>query len=307
MARGQDGTLLTQQLRAKDYSVLGIDRGTVECSDGSEWTTVDILDVESVADAVKRFTPEEIYYLAAYHHSSENADLVAPAGIWSESFSVHVRGLINFLEAIRAHVPGARLFYAASALVFGRPEQSPQTETASLDPVCVYGITKTAGVHCCRFYRRHYSVFASVGFLYNHESHLRPESFLSRKIVRAATRIKQGAQRELVLGDLSAERDWGYAPDYVEAMWRILGLQAADDFIIASGRLHRVLDWVEEAFEALGLVWQDHVRQERSLLSREPGKLVGDSSKLRRATGWHPSTSFREMVANMLRLEGDVT
>jgi GDPmannose 4,6-dehydratase len=304
-ARGQDGTLLTQHLVACGRVVVGLDRGTMDRSDGGATNAVDLLDAGAIAGLVGDFAPDEVYYLAAFHHSSQSSELLAPTTIWEQSFDVHVHGLLKMLEAVRTRAPRARLFYAASSLVFGRPEQSPQTESLPLAPRCVYGITKAAGVQSCRFYREQYSLFTAVGILYNHESHLRSESFLSRKIVRAAVRIRQGLQRDLVLGDLSAQTDWGYAPDYVDAMRRILESDRPDDFIVASGRLHRVRDWVEGAFGAVGLRWQDYVREDPSLITRNKHVLVGDSSKLRKLTGWQPATSFEQMVVNMVRMEGD--
>lgn len=302
-ARGQDGTLLTQHLASRDRLVVGLDRGTLDRSDGRPCRPVDMLDAGAIADLVGECGPDEVYYLAAFHHSSQSSELLAPAAIWKQSFDVHVHGLLNVLEALRTRTPRARLFYAASSLVFGHPEQSPQTEELPLAPQCVYGITKTAGVHICRFYREQHSLFASVGILYNHESHLRPETFLSRKIVQAAAQIRQGRRRELVLGDLSAQTDWGYAPDYVDAFRRILEWERPEDFIVASGRLHRVLDWVAGAFDALGLRWRDYVREDASLITRTKPALVGDNSKLRRLTGWQPATSFEQMVVNMVQME----
>lgn len=305
-SRGQDGTLLTEHLLGRDYHVVGVDRGTAECSQGEPLQPVDILDAESVLAFLKRYVPDEVYYLAAFHHSSESAELLAPAAIWKQSFDIHVNGLLNVLEAVRAVAPVARLFYAASSLIFGEPDVSPQTESVPPAPQCVYGITKAAGVQICRFYRRHYSVLASVGILYNHESHLRAESFLSRKIVSTAVRIKRGQADELVLGDLSAQSDWGYAPDYCDAMHRILAAPEPDDFIVATGELHRVQDWVEITFGALGLDWRDHYREDPSLITRQRRPLVGDSTKLRRRTGWAPATSFEDMIANMIEREGAV-
>lgn len=305
-ARGQDGTLLTEHLARRDYHVLGVDQNATDCSLGESLWPVDILDPESVLAFFQRFAPDEVYYLAAYHHSSESAELLAPATIWKRSFDVQVNGLLNVLEAIRAAAPKSRLFYAASSLIFGEPDGSPQTEADPPAPLCVYGITKTAGMQVCRFYRRHYHAFASVGILYNHESHLRPETFLSRKIVSTAVRIKQGRANELVLGDLSAQSDWGYAPDYVDAMHRMLALPEPDDFIVATGALHRVQDWVEVTFGALGLNWRDYCREDPSLITRKRKPLVGDSGKLRRLTDWCPDTSFEDMIARMLEMEGAV-
>ncbi len=303
-SRGQDGTLLTRHLLSKDYVVLGVGRAAVDSSDGRLHEPVDLIDASSVHRLIEEFRPNEVYYLAAFHHAAQAAELVSPSAIWDRSFDVHVRGLVHVLEAIRRNHPPARLFYAGSSLVFGQPAQSPQTEETPLNPQCVYGVTKTAGIHCCRLYRSQHNLFAAAGILYTHESPLRPDGFLSRKVIQAAIRIKRGEQRELVLGDLSAQSDWGYAPDYVDAMWRIAQAGAPDDFVVATGRLHRVQDWVETAFGALDLAWQDHVREDRSLIRRTNQALVGDATKLTRSTGWRPTTSFQDMVLSLLEHEG---
>lgn len=302
-ASGQDGTYLTQALVARGYLVLGIDLRNTCCSDGTPTPQVDIARPDQVAGVVRSFAPDEIYYLAAYHHSAEDAELNDPASIWTRSHATHVEGLLHFLEAQRLSAPASRLFYAASSLIFGECSVSPQTEETPFNPRCIYGITKTTGVHLCRLYRRQYAVFASVGIMYNHESHLRPARFLSRKIVRAALRAKAHQELELVVGDLAAEVDWGYAPDYVDAASRILQLPAPDDFIVATGETHRVQDWVEIAFGKLGLDWRKHVREDTSTITRRGRGLVGDSGKLRRMTGWRPTLSFAGMVSEMLRLE----
>lgn len=303
-SRGQDGELLTRHLTAREYHVVGVDQGSIDCSRGSSMSSVDVMDADSIRAFVRSFKPSEVYYLAAFHHSSQSAELLAPAAMWNKSFDIHVHGLINTLEALREAAPRAHLFYAASSLVFGEPEQSPQTEAVPPNPRCVYGITKTAGLRACRFYREQYSIHASVGFLYNHESHLRTEGFLSRKIVKTAVRIKHGEATELILGDLSAQTDWGYAPDYVDAMHRIVNLPEPDDFIVATGELHCVRDWVEAAFGALDLDWHRYCREDPSLITRRKCPLVGDSGKLRDRTGWRPTTSFAEMVSNMIDMEG---
>lgn len=300
-SEGQDGRLLTELLRARGDTVLGLSRRAVECSDGSLWRSVNILRREDVAEAVQAFSPDEIYYLAAFHQSSEGRTLLEPTELWQRSFDVHVFGLINFLEAIRRGATNARIFYAASSLVFGRSAHPPQTEETPFSPECIYGISKVAGIQACRFYRRQYGGYAAVGILYNHESTLRAENFVSQKIVRGAFRIKHGEMEELVLGDLSAKVDWGYAPDFVEAMTRILKLAEPDDFIIATGQAHSVGDFVSDAFGSLGLDWRDYVRESKSIPLSVRGQLLGDAGKLRRLTGWTPTVTFEEMVDRMVR------
>ena len=202
---------------------------------------------------------------------------------------------------MRLHAPKARLFYAASSLCFGDATESPQTESTPLAPRCVYGITKTAGVQCCRLYRQTHGLYALSGFLYNHESPLRPEKFVTQKIVRAAKAIARGEQSELILGDLSARIDWGWAPDYADAMTRTLRLPEARDFVIATGETHSVRDFVEIAFTRVGLDWQNYVKENTVLLQRRNAPLVGDASLLRQLTGWKPMVTFPEMIDLLLQ------
>jgi GDPmannose 4,6-dehydratase len=249
---------------------------------------------------VRKTQPATIYYLAAYHHSAEDPLLGDVATLFRRSFEVHVTGLIHFLEAMRTRSPATRLFYAASSHIFGQPDAPTQSEQTPCAPQCPYGITKAAGLHACRYYRRTHNLFASVGILYNHESPYRREAFVSQKIIRAAVAIAAGKQERIVLGDLSARIDWGWAPDFVDAMTRVLALPKADDFVIATGQSHSVQEFAQIALESLGLDWRNHVVEDPSLLTKQRRSLVGDSSKLREATGWEPSVSFRQMVELLL-------
>jgi GDPmannose 4,6-dehydratase len=301
---GQDGQLLLQQLRSEGCHVLGIAREGLHATQPCSYTKIDILDAAQVRGIVAETKPEEIYYLAAFHHSSQEFPASDLAGLWQRSFDVHVSGLLNFLEAMRLHSPASRLFYAASSHVFGDPGDEPQNEHTPLRPQCVYGITKTAGLQCVRFYRREHALFAAGGILYNHESGLRAEHFVSQKIVRSAMRIKNGKQQRLSLGDLSARADWGYAPDFVHAMRAILALDTADDFVVATGEAHSVQEFVEAAFGTLGLDWKAHVDEEPALIARRRNKLRGDASKLGALTGWRPTLTFTQMVERLIKESG---
>jgi GDPmannose 4,6-dehydratase len=295
-SEGQDGRLLFDLLTKQGYAVFGVGRDVVRGLTEGIAAPVEVLNSANVAEAVQRVVPDEIYYLAAVHHSSQELTGEPPRALFRDSFNVNVNGLLNFLEAMRLHAPKARLFYAASSHVFGTPEKSPQDETTPLEPRCVYGITKTAGMRCCTFYRESYGIFAACGILYNHESHLRRAEFVTSKVVRAAARIKRGELDKLTLGNLSAKVDWGYAPDYVDAMTRILRVEKAEEFVIATGEAHSVGEFVEIAFEAAGLDWKKHVKEDATVVGKNRLGLVGDSSKLRRITGWSATVSFREMV-----------
>jgi GDPmannose 4,6-dehydratase len=219
---------------------------------------------------------------------------------------VNTLGLNNVLAVVAGSpAPKPRVFYAASSRVFGDPAGDVQDENTPMAPVCAYGISKTAGVHLCRYYRREHDVYVSTGILYNHESPLRPEHFVSKKIVRAAVRIRSGLERELVLGNLDARVDWGWAPDYVEAMHAILQLGWPDDFVLASGILHSVQEFVEIAFSAVGLNWREHVVERASILKGHGAEkpLRGSSAKLTAATGWRSRVSFEEIVRIMVAAE----
>jgi GDPmannose 4,6-dehydratase len=284
---GQDGTLLAAHLRERGYEVRGA--GNVAR------TAAEVGELVAGVD--------EIYYLAAFHHSSEDSPIETRA-LFEKSHAVHVEGLVHFLDAIRSRAPHAKLFYAASSLIFGDVSESPQTEDTPFRPTCAYGITKTAGVHLCRLYRHAHAVYASVGILYNHESPLRADRFVTQKIVKAAHAIKRGTQDRLVLGNLAAEFDAGYAPEYVDAMHRILALPAPDDFIVATGERHSIREFVELAFAHVGLDWTKHVEENRALITRAPLVRVGDASKLARATGWRPTTTFPELVRVLMDAHG---
>jgi len=303
---GQDGRLLSQRLGREGCAVVGIERNRVTRTLGAGCTSdprVDILDPQAIDDLVSSFRPDAIFYLAAYHHSAEDKSLPDDLELYVRSHDVHVRGLIHVLEAVRKHSPESRLFYAASSHCFGEPPSDIQDENTPLRPRCVYGITKTAGVGLCRMYRANHRVRASAGFFYNHESAYRARKFLSAKIVHAAVQISIGKRDKLVLGDLSARVDWGFAPDYADAMIRILRLETADDFIVATGQSHSVEEFVAIAFARVGLVWRSYVEVEPSIIGKPRTTLVGDNSRLRRTTGWSPSVTFRQMVELLVDAE----
>jgi len=293
---GQDGRILTDRLRQDGLRVVGLDRGLATDSASGPLPPLDLLDPAQVAALVQSVAPDEVYYLAAYHHSSEDRLPPDDGEVFRLSFDIHVRGLLNVLEGLRKHAPKAHLFYAASSLIFGDQPPSPQDENTPFDPRCAYGITKIAGLQCCRFYRKKHGLRASVGILYNHESALRREPFVTAKIVGAAVAIKAGQPRKLVLGNLAARVDWGYAPDFVEAMTRIVRLDQGDDFVVATGETHSVQEFVEAAFAAAGLDWRPHVQENPSVIVRHTGQLVGNAARLRERTGWKPSVTFPEMV-----------
>lgn len=303
---GQDGKIASGYLIEKGYSVLGIGKALAKENPphkNFEKLALDITSFKKVSELIKRERPNEIYHLAAFHHSSQDKKM-SDITLLTKSFTVNVVSLLNFLEAVRVFSPRSRIFYAASSLVFGDTETTVQNEETPFNPDTMYGITKADGIFLCRMYRREHDIFASTGILYNHESPFRKEQFLSQKIVTTAWKIKEGMEKGLTLGDLQAEVDWGYAPDYVEAMVRILQLKQSDDFIIASGKKHSVLYFVETAFGLLGLDWKKHVKEESKVITRRRRILVGNAQKLKKATGWKPKTSFNEMIKILIDERG---
>ena len=283
--RGQDGRLLTEYLQARGDPVIGIGRGEL-----------DLLNPAAVAEFLKQSDPTHLYYLAAFHHSSEDHQEISDADLFRRSFYTHVQGLVSCLEGIRCVSPSVRLFYAASSHVFGKPDDFPQTEKTPVRPENIYGISKAAGVEACRYYRRRYGLHASCGILYNHESGYRKETFVSRKIIKGALAIARGERKELLLGALDAAIDWGYAPDYVQAMTMIAESDPAEDYIVATGELHTVAEFAEAVFARLGLDWRRYVTVDPLLITKDPSRLLGDASKLREKTGWRPATGFPEML-----------
>ena len=303
---GQDGRLLYEFLSRKDYELIGIGRNIIRCDEHANMDPVDITNTNDVYDLINNFKPDEIYHLAAFHHSSEDTSL-DNMELYQNSYKVNVLSLINFLEGMRKFSPKTRLFYAASSHIFGDEVGDFQDESTPINPNSIYGITKAAGLFTCRFYRNNHSVFASTGILYNHESTLRHQKFVSKKIIRGAINIKKGEQDKLILGDLNAEIDWGYAPDYVEAMHRILNNQTADDFIIATGEKHTILDFVKTIFGYLDLDWKSYVIEDPRLITRRKTSLVGNPTKLMAVTGWKPSVDFNQMIRILLEEETSIS
>jgi GDPmannose 4,6-dehydratase len=302
-AAGQDGSYLSEQLQADGAEVFGLTRQGLTDPTANDRSPIMLSDRAGMRSVIERVAFDQIYYLAAYHHSAEDR-MESEVDVVRSSFAVHVDGLLNVLEAMAAARSQAALFYAASSHVFGIVREAPQTELTPLAPICPYGISKSAGVQLCRLYRNEHGVRASVGFLFNHESPRRPPRFLSRKVARAAVEISRGSRRHLTLGDLEAQVDWGYSPEYTDAMRRILALDQPGDYIIASGRAACVREFVAAAFARLGLDWRDHVKIDPSLVQKiKRGPLVGNPEKLTRSTGWTARTTLGQLAAIMVDAE----
>jgi len=296
---GQDGRLLTGQLRAGGARTLGIGRGTIDAS-GVTWDrTVDITRAAEVAAVVGALRPDALFHLAALHESSEEAEAFDPDAVRAR-YEVNFFSLLHCLEAIRVVSPATRLFFAASSHVFGSPDTAIQDEDTPLRPDSVYGMTKADGLLACRIYRARHRLHASAGILYTHESPHRDAKFLAMKIASAARRIRSGRPEPLVIGDLDAVIDWGWAPDYVDAMRRIVGLEAPGEFVIATGERRTVRDFLDAAFAAVDLDWRPHVREDPGILARPGRPRVGNAARLRAATGWIPTVGLEEIARRLV-------
>jgi len=296
---GQDGSYLAELLLEHGYEVAGIvPRLDAEYENLAairpqiELLHVDLLDEDALADVLREHAPDEVYNLAS--------PSFVPTS-WQEpvrTAEFAAVGVTALLEAIRAVDASTRVYQASSSEIFGEPSTWPQTEETPLSPLTPYGVAKAYGHFIVGSYRRRYGLHASCGILYNHESPRRPTDFLPSKVAHAAVAISLGLERELTVGDLHAQRDWGYASDYVEAMRLMLRQEQPDDYVIATGELHTVREIIELAFEHVGLDWRDSVRVDESLL-RGPAELhhlMGDASKARRMLGWAPTVGFEDLV-----------
>lgn len=301
---GQDGSLLAELLVAEGYAVAGTVRRPEAAYAGNlarvrehvELVEADLLDRSSLVRAFERFGPQEVYNLAAPSFVPRSWD----EPILTAEFAAV--GVTSMLEAIRAVDPGIRFYQASSSEIFGRPEETPQTESTALRPVTPYGVAKAYGHFIAHSYRERYGLFACCGILYNHESPRRPLDFLPRKVARAAAAISLGLESSLTLGDLDARRDWGYAPDYVRAMWLMLQQDEPDDYVVATGESRSVRQLVACAFSHAGLDWERHVSSDPSLVRgvAELHDLVGDASRARAKLGWSPSVTFEELMGRLV-------
>ncbi len=301
---GQDGSHLAEWLLSLDYRVYGLVRHSSSSHlprleplrDQVELIPGDLLDGGCLARVIDEVQPDEVYNLAAMSF--------VPASWQQPHHTAEVTGLgvLRVLEALRMHCPGAKFFQASSSEMFGKVRETPQRETTPFHPRSPYGVAKVFGHHLTVNYRESYGLFACSGILFNHEGPRRGLDFVTRKITHAVARVKLGLASEVRLGNLDARRDWGYAKDYVEAMWLMLQQDTPDDYVIATGQTHSVAEFVEEAFTSVGLDWHDHVRTDPAFLRPpESAQLVGDTTKIRTALGWTPRTTFRELVHLMVQ------
>ena len=300
---GQDGSYLAEFLLSKGYEVHGLERrassknrGNIKhIEDKINFISGDLLDQNSIIMALQEAQPDEVYNLASQSFVHES---------WRQPIytgNVTGLGVTSMLEAVKTVNPKIKFYQASSSEIFGKVRETPQKETTPFYPRSPYGVAKLYGHWMTINYRESYGIFAVSGILFNHESPRRGLEFVTRKITNAAARIKLGLQKELLLGNLDAKRDWGYAADYVEAMWLMLQKNKPEDYVMATGKTHSVKEFVEKAFSHLGLDWQKHVKQDsRFMRPAEVDLLVGDYSKAKEKLNWGPKTSFDELVKMMV-------
>jgi GDPmannose 4,6-dehydratase len=296
---GQDGSYLAELLLEREYAVAGVVRpgsppyeNLEPIADRIELLEADLLDQPSLVSALESVQPDEVYNLASPSFVPVSWDRPV------ETARFAAVGATSLLEAIRATDPAIRFYQSSSSEIFGEPRESPQTETTPPEPVTPYGVAKAYAHFIVHSYRRRYGLYACSGILYNHESPRRPLEFLPRKVAYGAASISLGLEDELVLGDLDARRDWGYAGDYVRAMWLMLQQDEPGDYVVSSGESHSVRELVQCAFTQVGLDWQEHVRVDPAL-QRGPAelhRLVGDPGKARDQLGWEPELDFTKLV-----------
>jgi len=301
---GQDGSYLAEFLLNKGYKVDGLLKEKPEekklvnvaaIIDKLDLHYGDMSDAGFVVDLIKKIQPDEIYHLAS------GVEVMVSFGDGLEIFKPNLEGTFNFLSAIKEFKPDCRFYFAATAKVFGNPSVSPQNENTPFNPVSPYGIAKTTGLFVVKMFREAHGVFACSGILYNHESPRRDQKFLVKKITSAVAKIKLGIENKLELGNIEAKRDWGFAGDYVEAMWLMLQADKPNDYAIGTGEEHSVKEVLEVAFKEVGLDWQKYVVIEEKFFAKESGvQLVADVSKLKNELGWRQKTSFEELVKKMV-------
>ena len=309
---GQDGSYLAELLLDKGYQVAGMVRRSSTVSferiahlmDRVEFVSGDLLDQLSMVEALRSFEPEEVYNLAAQSFVQTSFNQPVLTG------ETTALGVTRLLDAVRLVDPSIRYYQASSSEMFGKVAEVPQTETTPFHPRSPYGVAKVYGHWITVNYRESYGLHASSGMLFNHESPRRGLEFVTRKISHGAARIALGQESELRLGNLDAKRDWGFAGDYVEAMWRMLQQDEPGDFVVCTGETHSVREFCQVAFGHLGLDWEAHVVvDEEFIRPAEVDLLVGDASRAAKVLGWSPTVDFEGLVtmmvdADMALLEG---
>jgi GDPmannose 4,6-dehydratase len=300
---GQDGSYLAELLLDKGYAVHGLVRrsssfNTWRIDQVRDHLTLhygDLVDQNSLVRTLEAVGPDEVYNLAAQSHVKVSFDMPEYTG------NVTALGVLRLLDAIRELGLGTRVYQAGSSEMYGLVQETPQTERTPFHPRSPYGVSKVFGHWLAVNYREGYGMHVSNGILFNHESPRRGENFVTRKITMGLAAIRQGKATELRLGNLEAKRDWGYAKDYVEAMWMMLQRDQPDDYVVATGETHSVREFLEEAFSYAGLDWQKYVKVDpKYFRPAEVDVLLGDPRKAHQALGWKPRVTFKELVHLMV-------
>lgn len=310
---GQDGSYLAELLLAEGYEVHGIVRRTSNLSrsrleglynDPGVYNQrlflhyADLEDTTTLRRILGRVAPDEMYHLAGQSHVGLSFEIP------ESTCEMNALVTLRILEILRDLPKAPKFYHASSSEIFGDPKTAPQDEETPLAPTNPYGCAKAFATQLVRVYRAKFSLFACNGITYNHESPRRGENFVTRKICRGAAAVKLGLESKLALGEITAQRDWGDARDYVRGMWLALQHATPEDFVFATGQLHSVQNILEEAFGAVDLDWRQHVQyDDRFRRSSEPTKLVGNATKARTLLGWEPRTTFRELIQEMTRAE----
>lgn len=306
-ATGQDGSYLCDLLLDKGYEVHALIRQSTQFTP-DRWGHLkdamkrglnvhhgDLADASCMRTLIEMIEPDEVYNLAAQSHVGQSFEQPL------NTVGITAIGPLNILEAIRRSGSKARFYQASSSEMFGKVQETPQKETTKFYPRSPYGCAKVFGHYITQNYREAYGMFACSGILFNHESERRGENFVTRKITRAVGRIKVGLQKELVLGNTDAKRDWGYAPDYVEAMHRMLQLDHPEDFVIGTGERHSVQEFLVTAFKCVDLDWRSYVKRDvRFMRPAEVDTLQADYTKAKEVMDWEPTVRFNDLVARMV-------
>jgi GDPmannose 4,6-dehydratase len=303
---GQDGSYLADLLLEKNYEVYGmVRRSSVEKLDRIEhirdkinFVQADLLDQLSIISIIKQVNPDEVYNLAAMSFVPTSWSQPVLTGEFT------AMGVTRMLEAVRLVNKDIRFYQASSSEMFGKVKEIPQTENTPFHPRSPYGVAKVYGHYITVNYRESYDIFAASGILFNHESPRRGLEFVTKKITNAVAKIKLGLLDYLYLGNIESKRDWGFAKDYVEAMWLMLQQDKPDDFVVATGQSHSVKEWVQASFECLGMDWEKYVKiDQRFIRPAEVDLLIGDSSKAQKVLGWKPKVNFEQLVKIMVEYD----
>ena len=300
---GQDGSYLAELLIKKQYFVYGIVNKVKEKKSGDTSRNLKIINISinnytQISNLIKKIKPHEIYHLGSKSFINYDFD--------SEFFNLNpsINGTNFLLAAIKEFSPKSKFYFAASSEIFGNPKKSPQNENTQFNPRSAYGISKLAGYHLTKNYREAHGLFACSGILYNHESPRRGDFFVTKKIAKAAVRIKKGLDKKIYLGNINAKRDWGYSKDYVKYMWKSLQLNKPQDFVLGTGKLHSVKDFLKIAFERIGLNYQKYLVIDKKYYRKEnKTNLVADNSVAKNKLKFKPSKSFKEIVHEMVDFE----